>query len=115
MILLDNALKFTSPQDNVHVRVGAKAGQARLTVADTGCGIPADQLPHIFDRFYRGDPSRQRSGAGSHVGGAGLGLAIARWIVDAHGATITVDSTIGQGTQVTVMFPVAASQTLSSS
>jgi len=115
MILLDNALKFTPPPGKVRIRVRAEGGQARLTVADTGCGIPEDQLPHIFERFYRGDPSRQRSGDDSKAGGAGLGLAIARWIVDGHGATITVDSAIGQGTRVTVMFPMPVAEVLSSS
>jgi signal transduction histidine kinase len=74
-----------------------------MTVEDTGLGIAAEQLPHIFERFYRGDPARSRSE------GAGLGLAIARWIADAHGAIIDVKSEVGKGTRVAVRFPVAMS------
>jgi len=109
-----SALAATRGGD-VRVRVGNAEGRARLVVTDSGPGIPPDQLPHIFERFYRGDPSRQRSDATSGASGAGLGLAIARWIVDGHGATIDVTSTIGQGTQVTVTFPLPAPEALSSS
>jgi two-component system sensor histidine kinase BaeS len=69
-----------------------------LTVADTGAGIPPEELPHIFERFYRGDRSR-------HGPGTGLGLAIAREIAAAHGGTIDVASTVGAGTTVTVKLP----------
>jgi len=115
MILLDNAVKFTPSGGGVRVRVGNAEGRARLVVADSGPGIPPDQLPHIFERFYRGNASRQRSDANSGAGGAGLGLAIARWIVDGHGATVDVASSSGQGTRVTVMFPLPAPEALSSS
>jgi signal transduction histidine kinase len=101
MILLDNAIKFTPPGGEVRVRVASADGRATLIVEDSGIGIPADQLPHVFDRFYRGDRARGRSE------GAGLGLSIARWIADAHRAEIRFDSTSDRGTRVEVVFPVS--------
>ena len=79
IILLDNAIKFTEPHGAIHVSVRVSGPSAELTVADTGIGIPAEQLEHVFERFYRGDPSRTR-GAQEAVAsdGAGLGLSIAR-------------------------------------
>lgn len=74
--------------------------EAVLTVSDTGAGIAAEDLPHIFERFYRAD--RARTGSGSH---AGLGLAIVRAIVESHGGGIEVESALGQGTTVTIRFP----------
>jgi signal transduction histidine kinase len=71
-------------------------------VSDTGVGIAADQLPLVFERFYRGEPARR------DVEGAGLGLAIARWIADVHGAQIDITSKPGVGTRVTLAFPVSA-------
>ena len=70
-------------------------------MTDTGIGIPADQLPHVFERFYRGDAAR------SQAGGAGLGLAIARWIAEVHGARIDIASEPGVGTRVTLGLPLA--------
>jgi signal transduction histidine kinase len=102
VILLDNAIKFTPDGGRVSLRAGTGEGRAVVTVADTGAGISAAELPFIFDRFYRG------VGARSHGEGAGLGLSIARWIADAHRATIDVTSTPGAGTCVTVRFPVAS-------
>jgi signal transduction histidine kinase len=101
VILLDNAIKFTPAGGRVSVRVGTGEGRAVVTVADTGAGISAAELPFIFDRFYRG------VGARSHGEGAGLGLSIARWIADAHRASIDVTSTPGAGTCVTVRFAAA--------
>jgi signal transduction histidine kinase len=106
LILLDNAIKFTPAGGRVHVAVGATDGRAALTVVDNGAGIPAEQLPHIFERFFRGDPSRSRqSGAHGAGDGAGLGLSIARWIADAHDAVIEVTSPGGGGTRASVTFP----------
>ncbi len=103
MIVLDNAVKFTPVGGRVRVGVSRDNGHSAAVVEDTGPGIPADQLPHVFERFYRGDPSRGQSE------GAGLGLAIARWIADAHGAEIAVASEPGRGTRVTIRFPLALS------
>jgi len=82
--------------------VSAENGRAAAVVSDTGVGIPAEQLPHVFERFYRGDPARHTAD------GAGLGLAIARWIADAHGGRIEIGSAPGTGTRVTVSFPMTA-------
>jgi signal transduction histidine kinase len=106
MIVLDNAVKFTPAGGRVRLGVAAPGGQAEVVVEDTGIGIRADQLPHIFERFYRGDPARAR---GNGADGAGLGLAIARWIADAHGARIDVTSQPGKGTRVAIRFPATVS------
>jgi heavy metal sensor kinase len=99
--LLDNAIKFTPAGGTVTVVVAPAGGSARLTVRDTGIGIPADALPHVFERFYRGDPARS-----SRVKGVGLGLSLVKWIADRHGASIDVDSQIGQGSTFTVTLPM---------
>jgi signal transduction histidine kinase len=103
MILLDNAVKFTPIGGTVTVRIGSVEGHALLTVTDSGPGIPAEQLPHVFERFYRGDPARPRhDGAAS---GSGLGLAIAHWIAVSHGAKLSLESGPGRGTTATARFP----------
>ncbi|HEY3934267.1 MAG TPA: HAMP domain-containing sensor histidine kinase [Gemmatimonadales bacterium] len=107
MIFLDNAIKFTPPGGHVEVRVGVQHERAVMTVTDDGPGIPPAQLPHIFERFYRGDPARPRDSSAA-AGGAGLGLAIAKWIADAHGGTVDVTSTEGRGTSISVQLPVMA-------
>ena len=101
MILLDNAIKFTPAGGEVCVRVSSSEERVILTVEDSGIGISPDQMPHVFDRFYRGDPARGRSD------GAGLGLSIARWIADAHRAEIEISSAPNGGTRVEVQFPGA--------
>jgi len=98
--LLGNALRHTPAGGLVTVQVRQLADQVQLQVADTGSGISPEDLPHIFDRFYRSDKSRSRPG-----GGAGLGLAIARQLVSAHGGQIEVESTPGEGTTFTVTLP----------
>jgi two-component system OmpR family sensor kinase/two-component system sensor histidine kinase BaeS len=102
--LLANSLQHT-PSGGL-VTLGAEADsewrEVQLWVADTGEGIPAEDLPYLFDRFYRTDKSRTRS-----TGGAGLGLPIARQLVRAHGGRIGVESQLGQGTRFTVALPVA--------
>ena len=98
--LLDNAIKYTPAGGAVDVRVVEQEGEAVVTVADTGSGIPAEHLQRVFDRFYRVDKARSRE-----QGGTGLGLSIARSIVVAHGGTIALDSTPGRGTTVTVTLP----------
>ena len=106
MILLDNAVKFTAQGGRVRVRVGSPADRPTLVVEDTGVGIAPEQLPHVFERFYRGDPARTR-GNGGAPDGAGLGLSIAKWIADAHGAEIALASELGAGTRVSVRFALS--------
>ncbi|MDP1861376.1 MAG: HAMP domain-containing sensor histidine kinase [Gemmatimonadaceae bacterium] len=105
VILLDNATKFTAKGGRIAVRVGRDDATVRLEVEDTGCGIAPDQLPFIFDRFFRGDPARRRLDSSSLEGGAGLGLSIAHAIAEAHGATIDVRSTVGIGSTFVVRVP----------
>ncbi len=100
LIVLDNAIKYTPHGGHVRLDVTATDGKRSVIVSDTGIGIPADQLSRVFERFYRGEPARR------HAEGAGLGLAIARWIGDLHGARITFSSTT-EGTRVQIDFPAA--------
>ncbi|MHB1131034.1 MAG: sensor histidine kinase [Chloroflexota bacterium] len=104
LILLDNALKYTPPGGQVTLSLRNGGGWAELAVQDTGAGISPEDLPHLFERFYRADPARARD-----PGGSGLGLAIAKWIVDQHGGRITLASEPGKGTTATVALPVAKS------
>jgi len=115
MILLDNAIKFTAPGGVVRVQVVSQSPAVSLAVADEGIGIPDDQLPHVFERFYRGDPSRTRGDSSDGFDGAGLGLSIASWIVNEHDAAIAIDSRPGRGTRVTVVFPSLDGEAVSSS
>ena len=102
MNLVDNGLKYTPAGGQVVLSLYRDARQARVKVEDSGAGIPADQLPHIFERFYRGPNSGTRG-----TGGAGIGLAISRWIARAHGGDILVDSESGRGSVFTVVLPLA--------
>jgi signal transduction histidine kinase len=102
LIVLDNAIKYTPEGGRVRLDVTARDGKRSVIVTDSGIGIPADQLPRIFERFYRGDHAR------SQAEGAGLGLPIARWIADLHGARISVGSE-PTGTRVEIDFPAAVS------
>jgi two-component system OmpR family sensor kinase len=97
-ILLDNAVKYTPEGGKVTVAVRETNGWAELEVSDTGMGIPEDQLPLIFERFYRADKARASSGAG-------LGLAIARQIAEAHGGRIEVESAPGEGSTFRLLLP----------
>jgi two-component system phosphate regulon sensor histidine kinase PhoR len=100
--LLDNALRYTPAKGSVCVRLDATESRALLQVADTGEGIPARELPRVFERFYRVDKARAR-----RTGGTGLGLAIVRHVAEAHGGTVRVDSELGRGSTFTVSLPVA--------
>lgn len=102
MNLLDNAIKYTNPGGAVRVTCQRVADWNEIRVDDTGCGIPAEFLPFIFDRFYRVDSSRTQE-----VKGTGLGLAICRSIVEAHGGTIECASIVGTGTSFRVCLPPA--------
>ncbi|HST86846.1 MAG TPA: HAMP domain-containing sensor histidine kinase [Ktedonobacterales bacterium] len=108
--LLDNALKHTPTTGTITITARREgATTVALAVRDTGRGIPAEALPHVFDRFYRTDPARARSG--ERTGGAGLGLSIARGLVEAQGGQIAIESATGRGTTVTLRFPIAAAGT----
>lgn len=98
--LLTNALDHTPAEGRVTLRTGVESGQAAFAITDTGPGIAAEHLPHIFERFYRADDSRNR-----RTGGAGLGLAICKAIADAHGAVLEVATVPGHGSTFTVRFP----------
>ncbi len=101
--LVANALRHTPAGGTIALAAAPDSTGARLTVADSGEGIPAADLPYVFDRFWRGDPARSHT-AGA---GAGLGLAIAQKLVEAHAGIITVDSAPGAGTTFTIMLPAA--------
>jgi signal transduction histidine kinase len=106
--LIQNAIRHTPSDGTVTLTVQGKPAIVELTIADTGEGIPPADLPHIFDRFYRGERARTRDSQ-SAASGAGLGLAIARGIVEAHGGTITALSEHGQGAVFHMVLPVTAS------
>lgn len=97
--ILDNAVKHTPPNGCISVRMSATGDSVDVVIADTGCGISAEHLPHVFDRFYRADPAH------SSPDGSGLGLAICRSIIQAHRGRISLQSNLGQGTTVTVSLP----------
>lgn len=99
--LLSNALHYTPPGGRVEVRAWQDAEEYRVSVSDTGPGIAPEDLPQIFDRFYRADKSRTRG-----TGGSGLGLAIVRSLVELHGGRVLVESTPGRGSRFTVTLPV---------
>src|SRR6185437_9130677 len=107
--LIDNAVKYTPAGGRIEVRVerapGTSGPEARLLVRDSGMGIAAEDLPRIFDRFYRADKSRTRSEAG--VEGCGLGLPIVKWVAETHGGSAEVSSSPGQGSSFTVHLPLA--------
>lgn len=102
--LLDNALVHTPAGGRIHLGASAADGLVTITVSDTGAGIPPEHWPHVFDRFYRVDPSRSRT-----TGGVGLGLAIARQLVEASSGRIAVASEPARGTTFTVTLPEASS------
>lgn len=101
VILLDNAVKYTDAGGRVTLAVEPRGNRAEVRVSDTGIGIPAADLPRIFERFYRVDKARTRA-----EGGTGLGLSIARWIIDAHRGTVQVASEPGRGTTFTISLPL---------
>lgn len=100
--LLANALRYTPPGGHIAVRVVPRGREVALSVADNGPGVPVSDLPHLFERFWRRDSSRQRA-----TGGSGLGLSIARHIVEAHGGHIWAEPTPGGGLTVTFTLPTA--------
>jgi signal transduction histidine kinase len=102
LILLDNAIRYTPPDGSVSIGVRRDGSTVALEVHDTGMGIGREDLPHVFERFYRADPARRRD-----AGGTGLGLSIARWIAEQHAAEINLSSEPGRGTRALVILPLA--------
>ncbi len=100
-ILVENAAKYTPAPGSIHVNLAASGEKVAVTVEDNGMGIAATDLPHIFERFYRADPSR------SQVEGSGLGLAIAKWIADVHHARLSVESSESRGSVFQLVFPAS--------
>jgi heavy metal sensor kinase len=99
--LLDNAVKYTPKDGEINVSLTRQNGNAEIVVRDTGIGIPQADQSHVFDRFYRVDKARSRS-----LGGAGLGLSIVSWIVEAHGGKISMESAPNHGSTFTVELPL---------
>ncbi|HET8655585.1 MAG TPA: HAMP domain-containing sensor histidine kinase, partial [Longimicrobiaceae bacterium] len=95
--LVGNAIKFTAERGRIVIGAEPDPGGVRFYVSDTGCGIPAEDLPHLFDRFWQAEHARRA--------GAGLGLAIARGIVEAHGGSLGVESTPGEGSTFSFVLP----------
>ncbi len=100
--MIENSLAHTSAGGHIRVEAARNNGSLIISVADDGCGIPAEHLPRVFDRFHRVDSAR------SHVyGGAGLGLAIVKSVAALHGGEAGIESTLGQGTRITLRLPSA--------
>jgi heavy metal sensor kinase len=102
LILLDNAVKYTPEGGRIRFAMRPADSRMEVSVSDSGIGICSADLPHVYDRFWRADKVRSRN-----AGGAGLGLSIARWIVESHRGQIEIHSEPGRGSEVTVWFPVA--------
>lgn len=100
LILMDNAVQYTPPPGHVTLSLVCEGPTAVVEVADTGIGISAEDIPHVFDRFYRADRARSHD-----AGGSGLGLSIARWIAERHGGSIGIESAPGVGCRVRVILP----------
>ncbi len=100
--LIENAVNHTREPDTIEVAIRRRGTRAVISVRDTGAGIPAPDLDHIFDRFARSDPGRSR-----HTGGFGLGLSIVKAIVDAHGGEVHVTSAVGTGTTFEIVLPLS--------
>lgn len=99
-ILVDNSIKFTPAGEKIIIKAFVKEGMVNIQVQDNGIGIPPGDVTHVFDRFYRSDESRARK-----TGGSGLGLSIAKWIIERHGGHFEVLSRVDIGTRITVMLP----------
>ena len=102
--LIDNAVKYNRINGKIAISLTRQNGQAKISVADTGIGIPGREIPRIFDRFYRVDRARSRE-----LGGSGLGLSIVQWIVQAHHGTINVASEINKGSEFSIFSPISSS------
>ena len=104
--LVGNAIQYTPPGGVVYMGLAVIGEQVRIIVRDTGPGIPAEDLPYIFERFYRAEKSRTRT----RTSGFGLGLSIVQWIVESHGGTIKVESKEGEGTTFAIWLPLLTAE-----
>jgi two-component system heavy metal sensor histidine kinase CusS len=102
--LIENSLAHTSPGGHIGLEAFISNGSLMITVSDDGCGIPAEHVPRVFDRFHRVDEARSQK-----IGGAGLGLAIVKSVASMHGGEAGIDSNLGKGTRVTLRLPMASS------
>ena len=100
--ILKNAVAHTRKGGSIRITASQRGKWVEVSVSDTGEGIPAEDLPHIFERFYRVDKSRARA-----TGGSGLGLTIARRLIEAHGGTLVVQSKLGEGSRFSFTLPIA--------
>jgi signal transduction histidine kinase len=98
--LLDNAVKFNRPEGWVRIEAARSDGQGRIVIGDSGIGIPSEDVPRIFERFYRVDKARSRE-----VGGTGLGLSIVKHVAENMGGTVAVESQLGKGSCFTLTLP----------
>ena len=98
-IYMENSLKYTEDNGEINVRVWRENEYSCVSVKDNGCGIEKEKIPYIFDRFYKADESRT-----GRVSGTGIGLSIAKWIGDIHDGSISVESEVGKGTEITTKF-----------
>jgi heavy metal sensor kinase len=103
LILLDNAIKYTPAGGRIQVSMGASEGRVCVAIQDTGTGISSEDLPHVFDRFYRASKDRSR-----RDGGTGLGLAIAQWIAVRHDGEVRVESEVNAGSTFTIFLPAVS-------
>ncbi|HMG03918.1 MAG TPA: ATP-binding protein, partial [Chthoniobacterales bacterium] len=99
--LVENALRFTPAGGTIQISIAVGPAHSEISVTDSGCGIGAEHLPRVFDRFYRADSSRSSQGSG-------LGLALVKSIMDLHGGSVVVESELNRGTAVTLAFPNGA-------
>jgi two-component system phosphate regulon sensor histidine kinase PhoR len=99
--LLDNAVKYSQPEGRVRIKAERTGDRLRLSISDEGIGIPARDLPRIFERFYRADKARSRE-----LGGTGLGLSIVKHITELHGGYVEAESEVGLGTTINVVLPI---------
>jgi two-component system, OmpR family, sensor histidine kinase VicK len=101
LVLVDNAAKYGPPGGEITLSSETQSGYLRIVVADKGTGIPEEELPRVFERFYRMDKARSRK-----LGGSGLGLPIAKTILETHGGYIEAESRVGEGTRMSVYIPL---------
>ena len=107
--LLDNAIKFNRPGGEVRIEAASAGnGRARVSISDTGIGIPFEDQPRIFERFYRVDKARSRA-----VGGTGLGLSIVKHVIERMGGSVGVESQLGKGSKFTITLPEAGKEAVS--